>query len=66
MAGRTTWPTGASATWCRLRPFTDLCALLDAAPTHDCTIAHLPDAPHCSSYNANLGPLCLDWFATLP
>ena len=47
-------------------PFTDLCALLDASPTHDCTIAHLPDAPHCSSYNANLGPICLDWFASLP
>jgi hypothetical protein len=40
--------------------------LLDASPTHDCTIAHLPDAPHCSSYNANLGPICLDWFASLP
>ena len=41
-------------------------ALLDAAPSHDCTITHLPDAPHCSEYNANLGELCLDWFAALP
>jgi hypothetical protein len=47
-------------------PFTDLCSLLDAAPSHDCTITHLPDAPHCSQYNANLGELCLDWFAALP
>jgi hypothetical protein len=48
------------------QPFTDLCALLDAAPDRDCAIEHVPDAPHCASYNANLGPLCLDWFATLP
>lgn len=47
-------------------PFTGLCALLEVDPAHDCTIAHLPDAPHCASYNANLGPLCLDWFAALP
>ncbi|HPH67819.1 MAG TPA: hypothetical protein PLF40_18805 [Kofleriaceae bacterium] len=47
-------------------PFTDLCALLDADAQHDCTVTHLPDAPHCSYYNANLGELCLDWFAALP
>ena len=47
-------------------PFTDLCTLLDAAPAHDCTVVHAPDAPHCGYYNANLGGLCLDWFAALP
>ncbi len=47
-------------------PFTDLCTLLDAAPAHDCAVVHAPDAPHCGYYNANLGGLCLDWFAALP
>lgn len=47
-------------------PFTDLCALLDADPAHDCAITHVPDQPHCGYYNAHLGALCLDWFAALP
>jgi hypothetical protein len=47
-------------------PFTDLCALLDADPDHDCTVVHLPAAPHCTYYNTHLGEVCLDWFATLP
>jgi hypothetical protein len=65
-AGTTTWPTAASATWCRPGP-SPICARCSTpAPDHDCAIEHVPDAPHCASYNANLGPLCLDWFATLP
>ena len=47
-------------------PVTDLCALLDADPDHDCTVVHLPAAPHCAYYNTHLGEVCLDWFATLP
>lgn len=47
-------------------PYTALCARLDADPDHDCAIVHVPDAPHCTYYNSHLGPLCLDWFATLP
>ncbi|MBK9033776.1 MAG: hypothetical protein IPL61_21335 [Myxococcales bacterium] len=46
-------------------PLTGLCALLDADPDHDCTIVHVPDAPHCSYYNTHLGEQCLDWFAGL-
>ncbi len=47
-------------------PFTELCALLDADPAHDCTVANVPDTPHCAYYNMHLGEVCLDWFAALP
>lgn len=46
-------------------PLTTLCALLDADDDHDCAIVHVPDAPHCSYFNDNLGRECLDWFTAL-
>lgn len=47
-------------------PYKALCSALAAAPGHSCSFVSFPDADHCSTYLQDIGPLCADWFSTLP